>query len=62
MDSGTGISADINDKLFIPFFTTKKKGSGIGLSLSKQLMKLNNGDIEVISKKGKTEFILHFYL
>lgn len=62
IDSGKGISEDILDKLFIPFFTTKQTGSGIGLSLSKQLMKLNNGDIKVTSRKGKTEFVLHFYL
>ncbi|MBC8111664.1 MAG: GHKL domain-containing protein [Verrucomicrobia bacterium] len=44
-DNGSGIPAEMLDKIFIPFFTTKKTGSGIGLSLSKQIMQLHNGNL-----------------
>lgn len=45
IDNGQGILKDVLDKIFIPFFTTKPKGSGIGLSLSKQIMRLHGGSI-----------------
>lgn len=48
-DNGRGILPDVQDKIFIPFFTTKAKGSGIGLSLSKQILRLHNGNISVHS-------------
>ncbi|HEX8677012.1 MAG TPA: ATP-binding protein [Segetibacter sp.] len=49
------------DKIFIPFFTTKKSGSGIGLSLCKQIMMLHHGNIHAQSIEGKgTSFILQF--
>jgi signal transduction histidine kinase len=48
-DNGTGIDEDALKKVFIPFFTTKKSGSGIGLSLSKQIMRKHNGNISVKS-------------
>jgi two-component system, NtrC family, nitrogen regulation sensor histidine kinase NtrY len=61
IDNGTGISADRIDKVFIPFFTTKEKGSGIGLSLSRQIMKLHGGIISVLSRLGEeTVFSLRF--
>jgi nitrogen fixation/metabolism regulation signal transduction histidine kinase len=44
-DNGPGIDQEYVDKIFIPFFTTKKKGSGIGLSLSRQIMRLHRGSI-----------------
>ncbi len=44
-DNGPGIDSEYVDKIFIPFFTTKKKGSGIGLSLSRQIMRLHRGSI-----------------
>ncbi len=60
-ENGTGIPADIIDKVFIPFFTTKEHGSGICLSLSRQIMKLHGGTIEVSSKPGfDTVFSLKF--
>ena len=60
-DNGTGIPADLIDKVFIPFFTTKEHGSGIGLSLSRQIMKLHGGTIGVSSKPGfDTVFSLKF--
>ena len=60
-DNGKGIVKEALDNIFIPFFTTKKKGSGIGLSLSRQIMKLHRGAISVQSstKKG-TAFTLKF--
>jgi signal transduction histidine kinase len=51
-DNGTGIDKTVIDKIFIPFFTTKNTGSGIGLSLSKQIMRLHGGGIEVICPEG----------
>ena len=60
-DNGTGISTDLIEKVFIPFFTTKEHGSGIGLSLSRQIMKLHGGTISVYSKPGiETVFTLIF--
>ena len=60
-DNGPGISDSLIDKIFIPFFTTKENGSGIGLSLARQIMKLHNGKIAVYSKPGeKTVFSLVF--
>ena len=51
-DNGRGISADILDSIFIPFFTTRPNGSGIGLSLAKQIMQLHQGSIQVYSVEG----------
>lgn len=48
-DNGPGIIKDVIDKIFIPFFTTKSNGSGIGLSLSKQIMRAHGGTITVNS-------------
>ncbi len=56
-DNGAGISTEILDNIFIPFFTTKKHGSGIGLALAKQIVQLHHGEITVNSVPGKgTEF------
>ena len=51
-DNGTGISQDAMDKIFMPFFTSKKTGSGIGLSLSRQIMQMHKGSISVRSRTG----------
>jgi len=60
-DNGKGISQDIIKDIFIPFYTTRETGSGIGLSLSKQIMKLHNGTISVSSVPDiKTIFKLEF--
>jgi len=60
-DNGKGIDSEEIDKIFIPFYTTKKEGSGIGLSLSRQIMRLHKGSIQVNSTFGKgSEFILEF--
>ncbi len=60
-DNGQGIKPDIMEKIFVPFFTSKKEGSGIGLSLSREIMRLHKGSITVKSKPGEeTTFTLHF--
>ena len=60
-DNGPGIAPEAQDKVFIPFFTTKKKGSGIGLSISRQIMKLHKGSITVHSiPDERTVFTLKF--
>jgi len=52
-DNGNGIKPDILDKIFMPFFTSKKTGSGIGLSLSRQIMQMHKGSIGVRSKQDE---------
>src|SRR5687768_1616634 len=60
-DNGSGMPAEIIEKIFIPFFSTKKSGSGIGLSLCKQIMMLHKGNIQVQSIEGEgTAFLLQF--
>jgi len=60
-DNGPGMSEELLDKIFIPFFSTKKTGSGIGLSLCKQIMMLHKGNITVQSLVGEgTAFTLQF--
>jgi len=60
-DNGSGMPAELLDKIFIPFFSTKKSGSGIGLSLCKQIMMLHKGNIHVQSVDGEgTAFLLNF--
>ena len=61
IDNGKGISEEELDKIFIPFFTTKEHGSGIGLSLSRQIMRIHKGSISATSVPGKhTSFYLKF--
>jgi len=60
-DNGTGMSPEVMDNIFIPFFSTKKTGSGIGLSLCKQIMLLHKGNIQVQSVEGEgSAFLLNF--
>jgi signal transduction histidine kinase len=60
-DNGSGMPEEVLDKIFIPFFSTKKNGSGIGLSLCKQIVMLHRGTIQVQSKEGEgTSFSLQF--
>ena len=61
VDNGQGILSDVIDKIFIPFFTTKRSGSGIGLSLSRQILRLHGGTITAQSKPGEeTIFTMTF--
>ncbi len=50
IDNGKGISEEVMENVFVPFYTTKKEGSGIGLSLARQIMRLHKGDITVTSR------------
>lgn len=59
-DSGGGIPPEYLDSIFVPSFTTKENGMGIGLSLSKQIMQLHQGTISVSSNGGTTTFELIF--
>jgi two-component system, NtrC family, nitrogen regulation sensor histidine kinase NtrY len=60
-DNGPGIPAELMDKIFIPFFTAKESGTGIGLSLSRQIMMLHGGSLKMESIPGKqTTAILEF--
>jgi two-component system, NtrC family, nitrogen regulation sensor histidine kinase NtrY len=60
-DNGIGISGDIIEEIFVPFYTTKENGSGIGLSLSKQIMQNHNGAISVNSEPDRgSKFTLKF--
>jgi two-component system nitrogen regulation sensor histidine kinase NtrY len=60
-DNGPGILKEVLDKIFIPFFTTKPSGSGIGLSLSKQILRLHNATITAHSEPGvETVFTMTF--
>ena len=60
-DNGKGILPEVLDRIFVPFFTTKPTGSGIGLSICKQTMMLHGGSISVVSMPNKyTTFTLKF--
>ena len=59
-DNGEGIPPEISDEIFMPFFTTRRKGTGVGLSYSRQVMAMNNGRIEFDSQPGRTQFRLVF--
>jgi len=60
-DNGPGISEDKIEEIFVPFFTTRKEGTGIGLSISKQIMRIHGGNLIVRSRPGKeTIFCLTF--
>ena len=60
-DNGKGIPQEILDQIFVPFYTTKRNGSGIGLSLSRQIMRLHKGSLRVSNTApGQTIFTLVF--
>ncbi len=58
IDNGEGIAPENADKIFVPFFTTKEKGSGIGLNWSRQVMNLHKGKISFTSVPGETVFTI----
>ena len=51
-DNGPGVSEDLSQKIFVPFFTTKPEGSGVGLALSRQVMTAHGGFIRVSDNEG----------
>ena len=60
-DNGPGIKPELIEQIFIPFFSTKENGSGIGLSISRQIMRLHGGSLNVFSEPGKeTVFTMSF--
>lgn len=60
-DNGPGIPQEIMDQIFVPFYSTKTTGSGIGLSLSRQIMRRHGGSLRVQSREGgPTSFLLRF--
>ena len=61
VDNGRGITEEALEKIFIPFYSTKKDGSGIGLSLSRQIMRLHHGELKAQSEPGvRTIFTMRF--
>jgi len=52
-DTGCGISEENKQKIFEPLFTTKSRGIGLGLAVTKNLIEINGGSIEVESEEGK---------
>ncbi|MCR5455756.1 MAG: HAMP domain-containing histidine kinase [Bacteroidales bacterium] len=60
-DDGIPINKEDNEQIFIPFYTTKEGGSGIGLSLSRQIMRLHNGSLDLVqSDENQTTFAMKF--
>ena len=60
-DNGKGFQPEERDKIFLPFYTSRENGSGIGLSLSRQIMRQHKGSISASSEPGvRTEFVLGF--
>lgn len=59
-DTGKGIEKEIRDKIFLPFFTTRSQGAGIGLTLSKSIIEAHGGYLTFDIEEGKTNFILCF--
>ena len=57
IDNGMGIPQDVVEQIFVPFFTTKENGSGIGLSLSQQIIRMHGGSIYLQSKEGEGTMI-----
>lgn len=57
-DTGNGIEAEIEDKIFLPFFTTRKDGAGIGLTLSKNIIEAHGGYLSHQTKQEQTRFVI----
>jgi two-component system nitrogen regulation sensor histidine kinase NtrY len=60
-DNGVGMPPELLDKIFIPFFSTRKTGSGIGLSLCKQIMMLHKGNVQVQSMQGEGSVFIFIF-
>ena len=59
-DNGAGVEKEIENKVFLPFFTTRKEGAGIGLTLSKNIVEAHGGYLFFSSENGSTKFSVHF--
>lgn len=59
-DTGSGIEKEIQDKIFLPFFTTRKDGAGIGLTLSKNIIEAHGGYLNYQSESSGTHFVICF--
>lgn len=59
-DNGPGMSDEVLENIFVPFYSTKNRGSGIGLSLSRQIMRAHNGNISVSTSSAGSSFTLNF--
>lgn len=57
-DSGNGIDTEIEDKIFLPFFTTRKEGAGIGLTLSKNILEAHGGYLAYQKNENQTTFMI----
>ncbi|MCM0665135.1 sensor histidine kinase [Flavobacterium tyrosinilyticum] len=57
-DNGKGVDAEIRDKVFLPFFTTRKDGAGIGLTLSKNIIEAHGGYLSYQTDEDKTSFVI----
>ncbi|KGD67278.1 two-component sensor histidine kinase [Flavobacterium aquatile LMG 4008 = ATCC 11947] len=57
-DTGIGIDTEIKDKIFLPFFTTRKEGAGIGLTLSKSIVEAHGGYLAFQNEDNKTSFVI----
>lgn len=57
-DTGKGVESEIRDKIFLPFFTTRKDGAGIGLTLSKNIVEAHGGYLNYMPREGRTEFVI----
>jgi two-component system nitrogen regulation sensor histidine kinase NtrY len=57
-DNGSGIEKEIESKIFLPFFTTRKEGAGIGLTLSKSIVEAHGGYLAYRNDEGKTTFVI----
>src|SRR5690606_19543964 len=57
-DNGQGVEKEIENKVFFPFFTTRKEGAGIGLTLSKNIIEAHGGYLFFSSENGKTSFTI----
>ena len=60
-DNGPGILPEVQEKIFIPFFTTKPQGAGIGLALSRQIVRQHRGTLRVTSVEGNTRFTVEMW-
>lgn len=62
IDNGPGIPESLQDKVLLPFFTTKAEGTGLGLSIVKRIIEEHNGRLDIISKEGEgAAFVISLY-